>query len=73
MVNATIQENEQLHTKDEVSKAKLVHDVIKNSGYPSAGEAIHILTGENIHGIPQITIQDIWRASKVCAGPDDQE
>jgi hypothetical protein len=37
MVAVTIQENEQLHTKEKVCRAKLAHEFVKNSVYLSLG------------------------------------
>jgi hypothetical protein len=35
MVNTTVRENERLYTKEEVRRAKLAHEFLKCSGYPS--------------------------------------
>ncbi len=43
LVNATVQENQQLYSKDEVRRVKITHVLRKNSGYPSEGEAAHSL------------------------------
>jgi hypothetical protein len=42
IVDTTVQENEILYSKEEIRRAKLAHEFIKNSGYPSVGEAIRI-------------------------------
>ena len=62
MVAATVCENEQLYTKDEVSRAKLAHEFICNSEYPSIGEAVHLLTDGNVRNIPKLIPMDIERA-----------
>jgi hypothetical protein len=53
-VAVTVRENEQLYMKDKVRRAKLAHDFVRNSGYPSLGEAVHILTDGNVRNIPEI-------------------
>jgi hypothetical protein len=47
-VLATVQENEQLYTKEEVCRAKLAHEFIRNSGYPSPDEVVHLLIDHNV-------------------------
>jgi hypothetical protein len=58
-VTATIQENERLYSKNEVDRAKEAHQLIKNCGYPSGGEAAHILTDGNVRGLPKLAVADI--------------
>ena len=65
MVAATVRENEQLYTTDEVSRAKLAHDFIRKSGYPSIGEAVHLLMDGNMKNIPKLIPMDIERAYKI--------
>jgi len=65
MVVATAQENEQLYTKEEVRRAKLAHEFVKNSGYPSLGEAVHLLTDGNVRNVPVLLPADIERAYKI--------
>jgi hypothetical protein len=62
---ATVQENEQLHMKEEVRRAKLAHEFIKNSGYPSLGEAVHLLTVGNMRNIPVLLPADVERAYNI--------
>jgi hypothetical protein len=52
--DAAVQENEWLHTIEEVQQAKLAHELLKNSGYPSFSKAAHLPTNGNIHGIPAL-------------------
>jgi hypothetical protein len=40
IVAARIQENERLYTKEEVSRAKLAYEFVRNSSYPSLGEVV---------------------------------
>lgn len=65
LVNATVQENQQLYSKDEVRRVKINHDLIKNSGYPSEGEAVHSLMDGNICGMRQILVGDLERAYNI--------
>jgi len=62
MVNATVRENERLYTKEEVRRAKLAHEFLKCSGYPSSDEAIHLITDGNVHGAPLLLKNDLERA-----------
>jgi hypothetical protein len=45
---ATIQENEQLYTKEEVRRAKLAYEFIRSSGYLSPEEVVHLLIDGNV-------------------------
>jgi hypothetical protein len=49
---ATVQENEQGYTRDEVRRAKLAYKLVHNSGYPSPNKVVHLLQDGNIHGMP---------------------
>jgi hypothetical protein len=50
-VLATAHENEQLYTKEEVRRAKMAHEFIRNSGYPSPEG--------NVRGIPKLMAADV--------------
>jgi hypothetical protein len=63
--HATVQENALVYTKEELRRAKEVHGLIRNSGYPSPNEAMHLLTDGNIRGMPELTVADVQRAYKV--------
>ena len=65
IVAATIQENERLYTKEEVSRAKLAYEFVRNSGYPSLGEVVHLITDGNIRNIPKLIPVDVERAYKI--------
>jgi hypothetical protein len=65
MVAATLQENEQLYTKEEVSRAKLAYEFVRNSGYPSLGEAVHLITDGNVRNLPKLIPGDVERAYKI--------
>jgi hypothetical protein len=65
IVAATIQENESLYTKEEVNRAKLAYEFVQNSGYPSLGEVVHLITDGNIRNIPKLMPSDAERAYKI--------
>jgi hypothetical protein len=64
-VQATVRENELVYTKEEVNRAKQAHQCLKNSGYPSIGEAVHLLTDGNIRGAPMLMQADLERAYRM--------
>jgi hypothetical protein len=65
IVQATVRENEALYTKDELNRAKEAYQFLKNSGYPSASEATHLLTDGNVRKVPMLMRADIDRAYKI--------
>jgi hypothetical protein len=78
-VDTTVQENEILYSKNQVRWAKMAHEFLKNSGYPSLGEAVHLLTDGNVCGAPTIMkediacVPDIWSAPRVRTRENDTE
>jgi hypothetical protein len=64
-VLATVHENEQLYTKEEVRRAKLAHEFIRNSGYPSPEEVVHLLIDGNVRWIPKLMVADVKRAYEI--------
>jgi hypothetical protein len=64
-VLATVHENEQLYTKEEVRRAKMAHKFIRNSGYPSPEEVVHLLIDGNVRGIPKLMVADVKRAYEI--------
>jgi hypothetical protein len=64
-VNATVREREQLYTKEEIHRAKIAHEFLKCSGYPSIGEATHLITDGNVQGMPMLIKDDLMRAYEV--------
>jgi len=62
---ATVQENALVYTKEELRRMKEVYELIRNSGYPSPNEAMHLLTDGNVRGMPALTVADLQRAYKV--------
>jgi hypothetical protein len=64
-VESTVQENEVLYSKEQVCRAKEAHEFLKNSGYPSLGEAVHLLMDGNVRGVPMLMREDLERAYKI--------
>jgi hypothetical protein len=58
IVAAMIQENERLYTKEEINRAKLAYEFVRNSGYPSLGEVVHLITDGNIRNLTEHTQAD---------------
>jgi hypothetical protein len=65
IVQVTVRENEAMYTKEEVKRAKVAHEFLRNSGYPSVGEATHLLMDGNVKGVPLLMRSDIERAYKI--------
>jgi hypothetical protein len=64
-VAATVQENEMLYSREHVKRTKEAYDFLKNSGYPSLSEAVHLLNDGNVRGGPQLLRGDVERAYKI--------
>jgi hypothetical protein len=64
-VNATVREKEQIYTKEEIGRAKVAHEFLKCSGYPSMGEATHLIMDGNVQGMPMLIKDDLIRAYEV--------
>ena len=64
-VHATVQENESLYSAEQVRRAKLAHEFVRNCGYPSPGEAVHIIRDGNVRGVPLLMQEDIERAYRI--------
>jgi hypothetical protein len=62
---ATVHDNALVYTKEELCRAKEVYELVKNSGYPSPNEALHLLMDGNIWGLLALTAADLERAFKV--------
>jgi hypothetical protein len=62
----TVRENEQVYTRDEVRRTKLAYELVRNSGYPSPNEVIHLLQDGNVRGIPAtLSKSDVERAYRI--------
>jgi hypothetical protein len=63
---ATVRENELVYTRDEVRRAKLAYELVRNSGYPSPSEVVHLLQDGNVRGIPAtLGRADVERAYRI--------
>jgi hypothetical protein len=65
----TVREMESLYTKAEVARAKVAYELLKNMGYPSLEEFIHLMEDGNIHELPGISRADICRAFEIYGLP----
>ncbi len=45
--------------------ARLAYEFVRNAGYPSVGEAIHLLTDDNVRNLPKILPVDVERAYRI--------
>jgi hypothetical protein len=64
-VHATVQENESLYSVEQVRRAELAHEFVRNCGYPSPAEAKHIIRDGNVRGVPLLMQEDVERAYKI--------
>jgi hypothetical protein len=69
-VHATIQENESLYSTEQVRRAKLAHEFIRNCGYPSPVEAVHIMRDGNVRGVPLLMQEDVERVYRIGQHPE---
>ncbi len=60
---------ESLYTKVEVARARVAHDLLKNAGYPSIDEFIHLVEDGNIQELPGISRCEIRRAFEIYGLP----
>ncbi len=66
---ATIQENEANYTKKQIDLAKEAYRFVKNAGFPSEEEAIHLIEYGNMVDVLSITREDIKRAFRIYGPP----
>jgi hypothetical protein len=64
-VHATVQEHESLYSAEQVRRARLAHEFVRNCGYPSPAEAVHIIRDGNVRGVPLLMQEDVERAYKI--------
>lgn len=64
-IYTTVQENENLYSAEQVRRAKLAHEFIRNCGYPSPAEVVHIIRDGNVRGVPLLMQEDVERAYKI--------
>jgi len=60
-----------IYTKAEEVRAKIAYDLLRTSGYPSIGEAVHLIQDGNITGMPTITVDDLRRAYDIYGTPPE--
>jgi hypothetical protein len=60
-----VKDNEAEYTKREVEKGKEAFLFVKNAGFPSEEEAIHLIEDGNIVDVPNLTRSDVKRAFKI--------
>jgi hypothetical protein len=56
----TVEEKEHMYTRKEVKRAQQARDFIRNAGYPSRNEAIHLIRDGNINNVP-VGVEDVNR------------
>jgi hypothetical protein len=54
-----------MYSKEQVRRAKEAQEFLKNSGYPSLAEAVHLLMDGNVRGVPMLMRADLERAYKI--------
>jgi len=57
------------HTKAEEARAKVAYEIIRNCGYPSQAEAIHLMQDGNFTHMPMVTAEDVKRAYELYGEP----
>jgi hypothetical protein len=56
----TVEEREHMYTRKEVTRALEAKEFIKNAGYPSRNEAIHLIRDGNLNNVP-VCVGDVNR------------
>jgi hypothetical protein len=70
-VYATIAVKKLQYSVAEAKRAELAHEMLRNAGYPSVGELIHLLGDGNILDMPALTRADIIRAYDIYGQPPE--
>ena len=60
-----------VYTKAEEVRARQAYEFLRTSGFPSPGEAIHLLQDGNIIGLPSLTVEDLRRAYDLYGTPPE--
>jgi Reverse transcriptase (RNA-dependent DNA polymerase). len=55
-----VEEREHMHTRKEINRALEAKEFIKNAGYPSRAEAIHLIRDGNLNKVP-LGVEDVNR------------
>jgi hypothetical protein len=61
----------QVYTKAEEERAKRAYELVRNSGYPSYQEVIHLVEDGNIAQLPELTAEDVCRAYDLYGNPPE--
>jgi hypothetical protein len=64
----TAREREHLYTSKELRKAKEAKEFLKNAGFPSENEAIHLIRDGNLENVP-VSVQDIKNCFDIYGPP----
>jgi len=64
----TTKEKEHMYTKKEVAQARKAREFLKNAGYPSEAEAIHLIRDGNLENVP-VTVQDVKNCFDIYGPP----
>jgi hypothetical protein len=57
------------YTKAEEARANAAYEIIRNCGYPSQVEAIHLIQDGNFTHMPMLTAKDVKRAYELYGEP----
>jgi hypothetical protein len=70
-VLTTIAEKKTQYSTAEVKMAEVAHELLKNAGYPLAGELMNLVGDGNILDMPALTRSDIVRAYDIFGQPSE--
>jgi hypothetical protein len=70
-VLTTIAEKKMQYSTAEVKRAEIAHELLRNAGYPSAGELINLVGDGNVLDMPALTRSDIIRAYDIFGQPPE--
>jgi hypothetical protein len=70
-VLTTIAEKKTQYSTAEVKTAEVAHELLKNAGYPLAGELMNLVGDGNILDMPALTRSDIVRAYDIFGQPSE--
>lgn len=64
----TVEDRKHLYTKKELKKAEQAKEFLKNAGFPSESEAIHLVRDGNIENLP-VSVQDVKNCFDIYGPP----
>jgi hypothetical protein len=70
-VMATVAEKKIQYSTAEVKRAEVAYELLRNAGYPSAGELINMLGDGNVLDMPALTRSDVVRAYDIFGQPPE--